>query len=90
MKLPETKQGLLTERDQWEAIINSPECFIYRKFLVEHINYLQKDLNDLLRTQKFTEAYGKLCALDDANRMLSLVTIRLSEINKNIEQGGNK
>ena len=88
MKLPETKQGLLTERDGWESIINSPDWVTYRRFLADHIIYLQKETNDLIRTQKFTEAYGKLCAMDDANKILSLVTIRLSEINKHIEQGG--
>lgn len=88
MKYPETKQGLLTERDSWEAIINSPHWTTYRKFLAEHVTYLQKEVNVLLRAQKFTEAYGKLTAMEDADKMLSLVTIRLSELNKLIEQGG--
>lgn len=86
MKLPETKQGLLLERDGWEHIINSPDWVTYRRFLSEHIIYLQKQSNIALRNQKFTEAYGILIAMDDAEKMLSLVTIRLSDLNSEIEK----
>ena len=84
MKLPETKQGLLIERDGWESIINSPDWVTYRRFLSDHLIYLQKEVNDFLRAQKFTEAYGKLIAMDDAKKMLDLVTIRLSDLNTEI------
>jgi len=86
MALPETKQGLLLERDGWESIINSPDWVTYRRFLSEHLVYMQKQVNDALRKKEFTEAYGLLIAMDDAKKILDLVTIRLSDLNKAIEK----
>lgn len=88
MKLPETKQGLLFERDSWESIINSPDWKIYRDALREHISYLQEKVNSSLRQQKNVEAYGFLMAMDDSGKFLDSINIRLKSINAKIEQGG--
>lgn len=87
MKLPETRQAALLEKDNWETIIHSPEWVVYRKFLIEHLNYLQNQVNGYLRKKEFTEAYGILIAMDDAKGILDSITIRLQSINKQIEKG---
>lgn len=87
MKLPETIQAAKLDKASWEHIIHSPEWVIYRRFLFEHLIWLQKQSNDCIRNQKFTEAYGFLKAMDDAKDMLDNITIRLQAINKQIEKG---
>lgn len=81
-KLPESKSDCLLERQAWEDIIKSEDFSVFKKLLKSHCEYLQKEVNDLLRTQKYTEAYGKLIALDDSNKILTLITIRISELNE--------
>lgn len=88
MKLPETAQAALLEKDNWENIIHSPEWVVYRKFLVEHLNYLQNEVNDHLRKHEDRKAGEALRAYDDAKKMLDLVTMRISMLSKTIEKGG--
>lgn len=82
MPIPESKDACLKELHAWESIIHTDEWVVFRRFLVEHCTYLQKEANDLLRKKEFTDAYGKLIAMDDANKMLTLITQRLSALNK--------
>lgn len=89
MKLPETKSGLLFERDAWEGIINSPSWVVYRNSLKEHVAYLQDKINSSLRQQKNIEAYGFLIAMDDCNKFLDSINVRLKALNEQIEKGGN-
>lgn len=88
MKAPETPQAALLEKNNWESIIHSPEWVIYRRFLVEHLAYLQKEVNDRVRKHDDRGAGESLRAMDDAKKMLDLVTIRLSELNEITKQGG--
>lgn len=87
-KLPETKEAALFEKHNWENIIHSEEWVVFRKLLREHCEYLQKEGNGYLLDQKYTEAYGSLRAMKDAEKILTLVTIRISDINKQSDQGG--
>ncbi len=82
MKLPETPKAALLEKDNWENIIHSPEWVVYRRFLAEHLAWLQGKVNDHLRNQRFTEAYGCLKAMDDGKEMLDNITIRLQSLDK--------
>lgn len=88
MKLPETPKAALFEKEKWESIVNSPEWIVYRNALKEHIAYLQNESNGYLRTQKFTEAFGSLRAMDDSKKFLDSITIKISQLNGIIEKGG--
>lgn len=88
MKLPETPQMALMEKNSWENIIHSQDWLVYRRFLLEHLNYLQKEVNDRLRRHEDRAAGESLRAYDDVKKMLDLVTIRISELNEQIKHGG--
>lgn len=86
-KLPETKVAALMEKQNWENIIHSEDWIVFRRLLKDHIDYLQKETNDHLRKQNYAEAFGSLRAMDDAGKILTLVTIRISDINRITEKG---
>ncbi len=86
MKLPETPKACLFEREQWENIIHAPEWIVYRNLLKEHIAHLQKEANDFLRKHEDRKAGEALRAMDDAKKILDLVTIRISDLNQQIER----
>lgn len=88
MKLPDNLQAALLERDNWESIIHSPEWVVYRRFLAEHMAYLQRQSNEHIRNKRWEEGYGSLRAMDDCKNILDNITLRLQEINKQIEKGG--
>lgn len=87
MKLPETRVEVLSEKDKWENIINSSDWVVFRKYLESHCLFLQNQVNEDLRCQRFTDAYGTLRAMDDARKMLESVRIRLVNLNKLSEKG---
>lgn len=87
MKLPETPQACLFEKNNWESIVNSQNWIIYRKFLIEHIAFLQNEVNAFVRDQKMVEAYGSLRAMDDNRKFLDLITKRITALNEKIEKG---
>lgn len=86
-KLPETKGAVLNELGNWQAIINSEEWVAYRGLVRDHRDYLQKQSNDFLRKKEFTDAFGALRAMDDVEKILTLVTIRISDLTKQAEKG---
>lgn len=87
MKLPETKVAVLFEKQNWENIIHSEEWVVFRNLLKEHINYLQKELNEHVKNSRDREAYGTWRAMDDAGKILTIVTVRLAELNRKSEEG---
>lgn len=86
-KMPETKSAVLMEKQNWENIIHSDEWIVFRQLLREHSEYLQKEANDHLRKYEDRAAGEALRAMDDCKKILDLVTVRISELNKNIENG---
>lgn len=88
MKLPETPQAILYELSKWEDIITSTDWITYKNALREHIAYLQKEANEHLRKQRNVEAFGALRAMDDNNRFLDSINIRMKALNDKIEKGG--
>lgn len=86
MPIPETKDGVLKELHSWQNIISSDEWVVFRNLLKDHIAYLQKETNDLLRKKEFTDAFGSLRAMDDSSKILTLVTTRLNELNRKGEK----
>lgn len=86
-KLPETRAAVLLEKSNWDNIIHSDEWIVFRKLLREHIDYLQKEVNDNLRKHEDRKAGESLRAMDDSNKILTLITIRISELTKTSEQG---
>lgn len=89
MKLPETPQAVLYEKQKWEDIITSADWTVYRNALREHVAYQQNQVNIKLREQKFTEAYGLLIAMDDAKKFLDSITSRMMQLN-GLSEKGNK
>lgn len=88
MKIPETDIELQLERDRWQNIISSPDWIVFRKWVAEHIDYLEKKSKTHLRQHEDRFASECLYAADDCKKMLESVRIRLSELNKTIEKGG--
>lgn len=82
MSIPETKDAILKELHAWENIIHSDEWIVFRNFLKEHCAYLQKEANDHLRKNEDRKAGESLRAMDDANKMLTLITQRIAALNK--------
>lgn len=85
MPLPQTKDAVLKELHGWENIINSADWVVYRNFLKEHCAFLQKEVNDQVRKQNMVEAFASLRAMEDANKMLTLITQRISSLNNRKE-----
>lgn len=86
-KLPETKVAVLMEKQNWENIIHSEEWIVFRRLLKEHIDYLQNEVNHRLRNFEDRKSGESLRAMDDCKKMLDLVTIRISDLNKASEKG---
>lgn len=82
MKIPETPQARLFEKERWAELIGSTDWTVYRNLLKEHIAYLQKEANDHLRSQRNVEAYGSLRAMDDCNRFLDSINLRMKALNQ--------
>lgn len=82
MSIPESKEAVLKELHAWESIVRSDEWIVFRNFLKEHCSYLQKEANDHLRKHEDRKASESLRARDDANKMLTLITQRISSLNK--------
>lgn len=89
MKLPETAQGVLYEKQKWEDIITSTDWVTYRNALKEHLAYLQKEVNDHLRKHEDRLAGEALRAMDDGNKFLDSINLRIRALNEKIEKGGN-
>ena len=87
MKIPETKQQIVSEIDAWENIIHSDSWAVYVRFLKEHIIYLQKEMNNRVEKQDFYGASATLGAIRDSQGMLDSVTKRLEILRKNAEKG---
>lgn len=83
MPIPENKDAILKELHAWEEVIHSESWVVYRNFLKEHCLFLQKEVNDHLRKHEDRLAGEALRAMDDANKMLTLITKRITELNKN-------
>lgn len=88
MKIPETPQAVLYEKQKWEDIITSPDWVTYRNALKEHVAYLQKEVNDHLRKHEDRLASEALRAMDDSNKFLDSINVRLKVLNEKIEKGG--
>lgn len=86
MKQLETPNEILAQRDQWEEIIRSPSWIIFRKWVEEHIQYLEKQSKDALRKHEDRKAGECLYAADDFKKMLESVRIRLAALNEQIGQ----
>lgn len=86
-KLPETKSAVLAEKQNWENIIHSEDWVVFRRLLKDHADYLQKEVNEALRKHDDRRAGEALRAMDDCGKILTLVTIRISELTKQAEKG---
>ncbi len=82
MPIPESKDVILKELHSWENIIHSNEWIVFRNFLKDHCAFLQKEVNDHLRKHEDRAAGEALRAMDDANKMLTLITQRITALNK--------
>lgn len=87
MKIPETKQAALFEKQNWEDVIHSQEWLVFRKLIAEHCGFLQKEVNDCLRRHEDRKAGEALRALDDQNKILTLITQRIAALNEKTAKG---
>lgn len=87
MKIPETPQAVLFEKQKWEEIINSADWVAYRNAMKEHVAYLQRDVNEHLRSQRNVEAFGSLRAMDDCNKFLDSINMRMKALTEKSERG---
>lgn len=88
MKFPETPQAVLFEKQKWEEIINSADWVAYRNALKEHVAYLQREVNDHIRNKRDIEAFGALRAMDDSNKFLDSINVRMKALNEQSSKGG--
>ena len=88
MKIPETDIEQKLNRDKWEAIIHSPDWVVFRKFIAEHVEYLEKESKRHLRAHEDRLAGECLFAADDCKKMLESVRVTLANLNERIEKGG--
>lgn len=61
-------------------LVNVRNSAGFRNLLLEHKRELQKEVNLMVRSQRFTEAYGELCKLDDVDKIMGLVEKRINEL----------
>ena len=52
------------------------------KVLQTRKEYLQKKVNEFVRGQEWTKAYGELCKFDDIDQMMEILKMRLEELQK--------
>lgn len=82
MSIPEQKHACLMELQSWQNIIHSEEWVVFRRFLKDHTDYLQKEVNEDLRKGEHIKSAQTLRAMDDANKMLTLITQRITALTK--------
>ena len=51
-----------------------------QNLLVGHKEHLQKEVNQAVRDNNIMKAYGNTCRLDDVEKILSLIQLRISEL----------
>jgi hypothetical protein len=54
----------------------------YREVLEERRNWLQKEANNFIRQQKWTEAFGAVMRMDDLAKTLEMLQRKLDEIKR--------
>lgn len=86
MRIPETPQACLFEKEKWEQLIVSADWVAYRNALKEHSAYLQIEANTHIRNQRFTEAFGSIRAMDDSNKFLDSINVRIRALNEKLER----
>ena len=50
--------------------------------LIERKKYLQKQVNDFVRSNDTRQAFGALSKLDDMDKLLSVVSLRIEKLKK--------
>ncbi len=53
---------------------------VVRQVILEHQEYLQKEVNSLLRKKQYDDAYATLARLDDIGKFIKLFEDRLKEV----------
>ena len=52
----------------------------FRNLLIEHKETLQKQVNSLVREQRYTEAFSALGKFDDVDKIMLLISNRIKEL----------
>ncbi len=84
---PETQHSRLLQLESWEEIIHSPSWRIFRNLLEEHKIFLQKEVNVCLKKHQDREAGEALRALEDCDKIMQLVTSKISSLREKKENG---
>lgn len=82
MPIPENKDAALKELHNWQNIIHTDEWVVFRNLLKDHAGFLQKEVNEHLEKHEDRKAGEALRAMKDCNKILTLVTTRINELNK--------
>lgn len=58
-----------------------------RNLLSKRKEFLQDQVNSCVRSEKFMEAFGELAKLDDCNKLIDMILLRINTLNKENENG---
>lgn len=79
---PEDKENPLLELETWREIIQSSGWEYFKELLAEHKMYLETQVVVAVANRKFDEASDYSARASECNKILSMVTDRLSELKK--------
>lgn len=68
------------------SILNSKP---FLSILDEHRRHIIKSLHEAVRDKNIIIAYGEICKLDNTDRILGLVKLRITEIEKGEKENGS-
>lgn len=80
---------VITELDNLQQLITSPEWIEALKVVRVHREHLQKQVNMYVRAQDWMNAYASISLWDDADRMFVMLKNRLEALRKEKDDGGD-
>jgi hypothetical protein len=77
---------VITEIENLQQLIGSPEWIEALKVVKAHKEHLQKQVNMYVRAQDWMNAFSTLALYDDADRMFVMLKTRLDTLRKEKEE----
>lgn len=82
MLVEQAKQDLFFELEAWQNIIHSEDWRTFLKLLKNHQEYLQNRVNQYVEAHEDRKAGEELAKLLDCEKIVNLVSYRISELRK--------
>lgn len=76
------KVSPLFELEAWDSLIHTEDWRAFLKLLDAHKEYLQARVNEYLAAHEDRRAGEELAKLNDCNRIKTLITSRIKELQK--------